>query len=186
MKIMQMFGLTKKQVLFFLVLIIAGIVTAFAVTKSNPQNKELQNLIGKEFTQNTPLPNLNFQDYQTKQDYTNDLKNGKVLIVYLVTSCFGCQKESEVLSTINFAKDKNIKIYGIADENNEELKNFVQNHNFRFPLIFDEGSKFRNAFNIKYFPANFVVENGVVVKNWFGNPKDKDELYQRLGLTESK
>jgi peroxiredoxin len=186
MRKLKNFGISTKQVLLFLVLIIAGIATAFGVNKFKSQNNEIRNLVGKEFTHQTPLPVLKFQNYQTKKDYTNDLKEGKVLLVYLVTECLGCQKEAEVFAGLDLSENSGVRIYGIADENNEALDNFILKYKFPFPIIWDEGGKIKNSLGVKYFPANFVVENGVIVKSWFGNPKDKDELFQKLNMSESK
>lgn len=167
-------------------LIIAGIATAFSVNKIKPQNNELKSLIGKEFVYHKQLPVMNFQDYQARVDYNDDLRHGKVLLVYLVTSCAGCQKEAKILSQPDFLKDNDVKIYGIADENSESLKSFIQAYNFEFPLLLDESGKFKKDLDIKYFPANFVLEDGIIVKGWFGNPKDKDDLNKKLTLTDTK
>lgn len=188
MNITRTFILNKKLILWFLVITIAGVVTAILVNKlkAQPQNNELKQLIDKEFTHSSPLPEIIYQDYETKKNYADSLKQGKVLLVYMVTECFGCQKESEFLSQPDLLEDSDVKVFGIAGENTEALKNFAQVHKFNYPLLFDEGNKFQQTLNIKYFPTNFVIENGVIVKSWFGNPKDKNDFYRKLNLEERK
>lgn len=186
MNILKTFNLTKKQTLLFFVFIIAGIASAFSFNKIKPQNDELKNLRSKEFLYNMRLPAMKSQDFQTKIGYDNNIRHGKVLLVYLVTGCAGCQKEAEILSQSGFLKDNDVKIYGIADENSDALKSFIQTYNFKFPILLDEYGKFKKDLDIKYFPANFVLEDGIIVKGWFGNPKDKEDLHKKLNLTDTK
>ena len=179
---MRHFTLSKGQILIFITLIIAGVVSAVTISKLNSSKNSADELIGKEFSSNTPLPEISLLEYKTKNACDQQLRQGKVLLVYLLSSCYGCQKESAVLAESDLLKGETVKVYGIADESEENLMSFARMHNFKFPILLDRESKFRKSLNINYFPANFVINNGIIVKSWFGNPRDKEDLYRKLEI----
>lgn len=55
-----------------------------------------------------------------------------------------------------------------------------------FRFFFDENEQLREKLNITAFPANFVINNGVIEKSWVGSPRNVEELKEKLEITSDK
>lgn len=170
----------KYEIIIFLLVIGFGAFTAIAVKKIKVSNNEPKIDIGKVITNNKPLPEFNFVDYENKRNYNLEMKQGKVLLIYMLTNCAGCQIEAETIAQSNLLKDSKIKVYAIGNEKNEAFSDFAKNHNFHFPIFLDEDNKLRKELDVSFFPANFVINNGVIERSWFGRPRDLDDLYDMI------
>ncbi|MBX7171486.1 MAG: redoxin domain-containing protein [Pyrinomonadaceae bacterium] len=176
----------KLEIIIFSLVIGFGALTAIAFKKINEPKYDF----GKIITNNKPLPEFNFVDYENKRNYNLEMKQGKILLIYILTTCGGCQNEADIIAQSNLLKDSKIKVYAIGNEKNEAFSEFAKNHNFNFPIFLDEDDKLKNDLvinkeqDISIFPANFVINNGMIERSWFGKPRDLDDLYDKLGVSK--
>jgi peroxiredoxin len=168
-----------------LLVIILGIVAALTVKRAK-NNSSAENIADKVVTVNQPLPEINFVDYKDKANYNQELKQGRVLLIYIMTSCGGCQMEADIIAQSNLAKDSRIRIFAIANEDSNSLAGFSKNHSFEFSIFSDENDVFRKGLNITHFPTNFLINNGIIEKRWVGSPRNAEELYKKLEIPEMK
>ena len=179
-RIMRFLNNHKLEIIIFLLVIGFGALTAIVFKKINEPKINL----GKVITNNKPLPEFNFVDYESKRNYNLEMKQGKVLLIYILTTCGACQNEADIIAQSNLLKDSKIKIYAIGNEKNEAFSEFAKNHNFNLPIFLDEDDKFKKELDISIFPANFVINNGIIERSWFGRPLSLDDLYDKLGVSK--
>ena len=119
-------------------------------------------------------------DINTSDDYSEKIRNGGVLLVYLISGCDACKKEIQLINEINQESNPKVKIFGIMFENNKSVNEYIKMHNINFPILSDKDGKLLKALNLKYFPTNFKLENGVIEKTIFGSPKNHEELLELI------
>lgn len=158
----------------FLFVVILSLFIIIKLKKEDPITLEAKLFLGKE------MPVGEVLDITTGEDYSEKIKNGKVLLVYLVSGCDACKKEIQLINEANKESNSEIKFFGIMLEKNELVNEYVKKHNINFPILIDKDGKLFEALNIKYFPTNFKLENGVIERASFGSPKNQADLAELI------
>lgn len=133
---MKFIYIHKLNIFIFLLVIILGVISAIAVKKLQMSNSDSENDFGKVIFMNQPLPEVNFTDYKDKTNYNLKLRNGKVLLIYILTNCKGCQMESEIIAQSALAKNSEINVFAVSKEDDASINEFTKNYNFNFPVFF--------------------------------------------------
>ncbi len=167
----------RTKILIFVLLAVLGAVSAYALKKFTFKSIE-SNSIGKITNLNTPLPEKNYFGFNNT-NYNESLKTGRVLLVYILTSCPGCQKEAEIINQSGVGKNGKMKVFGISHDDRVAVEKFKREHKFDFPVIFDENQEFRSRFEVTIFPTNFVIDDGIIKKSWTGLPKSVEDLLDK-------
>ncbi len=178
---MNIFQKYKTQIIVFPLLIILGSLTALFLVKAGFFGVPLDNDISKTVLINRPLPLLDLVDYKSKVKVGDDLRKGRILLLYILTNCRGCQTEADMIVQSSLRKDANIRVFAVANEDERLIDEFSKSHNLDFPILLDNDGMFRDEFNITFFPSNFLINEGVVEKSWVGTPKSISELKDKLG-----
>ena len=182
----------KVKIIFGLLIIIFGIFSAMAFRKmqtiaNSPKDKDFEASDGRLFINNESLPaDISFIDYKNKSNYNSEIIQSKVLLIYILADCRGCQKEADLIAQSSLSKNQDIKIYAIGNEENQSFDEFSHKHSFNFPIFTDENNEFAKKLKITYFPANFIINNGVIEKSWFGCPRDLADFYDRIGASSAE
>lgn len=143
-------------------------------------NKEDSSAIDVVTTPNTPLPECNLYNVQTLQDFTKRIKQNKVLLVYFATGCSACKREFDMLSQ-DYAKiSPEVQIYGVSVEQEDIVRKFAEKNNFQFPILLDKGADLLSKSEIKSFPTNFIIQDGIIKKYWIGYVNDSESLLDRI------
>jgi len=129
-----------------------------------------------------PLPNFDLVNLEGARVSPQELRTGKVLLVFLTTNCQACQKEFKLLSRVESQISDQVKIYGVGIQNQNQITKFIQQHEIKTKILLDKDAALMQSLSVKYFPTKFLVEDGVIVKTWFGNSPDESELFKQLGL----
>ncbi len=176
----------KYKIIISMIVIVVGAFTSIAFKKISEPRIDF----GKVIVNNKPLPEFNFVEYESERNYNLEMKQGKVLLIYVLTDCGACQDEADIIAQSNLLKDSKIKVYAIGNEKKEAFREFVKNHNFNVPIFLDEEGKLENdlvlnkEIDLSIFPANFVINNGIIERSWFGKPRDSSDLYEKIGISE--
>jgi peroxiredoxin len=149
---------------------VAGFAAIWSFTKKDKLVSEAKLLIGKEvnignFEKNT------FQDIQKPLD-----NNRKTWMIYLVSTCDACKDELQFAEQLSDDPVSQIEIVGIMAEDQTAIKQFVEEHHIKFPILIDPGRNFAKSIRLKYYPSNFIVNDGKIEKVIFGSPQDKTKL----------
>jgi peroxiredoxin len=177
---MKIFGKYKLQILLSPVIILLGIFSAVEVEKFDTLREVPIDNVGQVTFDNRPFPQADFLDYKNETNPTYDLGRGKVLVLYILTKCRGCQLESEMIADSDFIKNSNLRVFGIANENEDSIDEFIKNHKVNFPILADNEGLIRDKLDITFFPANFLLNNGIIEKSWVGMPQSITELEEKL------
>lgn len=122
---------------------------------------------------------ITFGQTQNKEyflDQNNDIflldkyKNEKIVLVFWTTWCQSCKTK---LSVINEVVDQKylekVPIVGVTfpklkDISKSEIKDFIQNRNYKFISIFDEKGVLLKKYDIKSVPIVLFIENNRIYR----------------------
>ena len=175
----RIFG--RFQIILFLTLVGMGVIAALVV--DNLLVTSTQEVVSGEAVEvNQPIPDVKIAKYESKSIFDLSAVKGKALLIYIKTSCKGCQTEAEILSKSSLLKGSGVKVYAIADENGESVRNFSEKYHFNFPVFRDINGNFREKLKIRYFPTNLILNNGKIEKRWIGSPKNIEDFHKKMQL----
>jgi peroxiredoxin len=128
------------------------------------------------------LPPYRMANINQQELPTSELSHGRVLLVYITTSCEPCVKEVKVISRLHALNLPNLRIYGVSFERPAQVATFVKEFDLKFPVLIDMSSQLARALEIRYFPSTYLVEDGVITKQWRGVTLDEAELHRQLNV----
>ena len=133
---------------------------------------------------NVPMPEgtLKAALGSTDQNYSEDIRKGKVLLIFLSTSCSACKKDVKTIAEAMPELDANVKVYGITIEDADRARQYISDYHPSFPLLIDNGAKIFEALSVKYFPTKILLEDGTIKKTWFGSAPDKAGFLKDIGI----
>jgi peroxiredoxin len=129
-----------------------------------------------------PLPPYRMANLDQQEIQADELRRGRVLLVYLTTGCDPCVKEVEVVSRLQRDAPPDLRVYGVAIERPAQVATFVKEFDLKFPILIDMGSEMARALDIHHFPSMYLVEDGIITKVWRGATRDEAELRRQLGM----
>jgi len=128
------------------------------------------------------LPAHSLMSLERREAVGDELHKGRVLIVYLTTSCKACIKEAEIIARLQRDAPPGLRIYGVAIEGPTQVEAFAKEFNLTFPFLIDNQSRLARALNIERFPSKYFVQDGVITKVWRGLTPNPNELRQQLDI----
>jgi peroxiredoxin len=167
-------NLTKNLNILTIAVVFLGSVFSFIFlvqyTKEDPLLKEAEAYRTKKMPK-TPLQNL-----ATLADYSDEIMKGDVLFVYALSTCDACKKELRLLSQSKAELESKTKIFAVMSEDEEVVKDYIRKNNIEIPVLIDKDAKLLRELDLKYFPSNFKLSDGIIKKAFFGLPKDLNGL----------
>ena len=168
------FNLRKITPLVLALLVIFSIVRYFDVEtniktwRANSEDNKPRYIV--EFS---------LQDLDGKTRSISEWSDRRVLINFWATWCVPCRREMPMLQNLYLNKDThNIEIIGIAVDQNEPVRDFINEYGIEFPILIGQS----NAYEIMQqlgntattLPYTLVVEpDGLIT--WFKNTELKSE-----------
>ena len=168
------FNLRKITPLVLALLVIFSIVRYFDVEthiktwRANSEDNKPRYIV--EFS---------LQDLDGKTRSISEWSDGRVLINFWATWCVPCRREMPMLQNLYLNKDThNIEIIGIAVDQNEPVRDFINEYGIEFPILIGQS----NAYEIMQqlgntattLPYTLVVEpDGLIT--WYKNTELKAE-----------
>jgi peroxiredoxin len=117
------------------------------------------------------LPSADLVDEANQPFADSQLKNGRVVLVFISADCDACQKESEFLKDL-VSRRPDVRFYGVISFGDKDsLKEAKQK--FPFEVYYDRGFKLAGQLGIKRVPIKVFVDNGVIKKSWGGATVDE-------------
>ncbi len=163
-----------------IVFLLASILGIFAILKYSKESKlesklfyEAKELVGKEV------------DFSKFEGFQSSLKKNdehqKFWLIYILSSCEACKLELKMIEEMNINQD--FQVIGIMVEDKEKVESFIKEQKPKFPVFIDKNGEFFKSAKLKYFPTNFIIENGIIKKSLFGMPEKQEDLIKFI--TES-
>lgn len=154
-------------------------LTAYKRTEAAPTELASAGLVS---TTPRPLPDYRMVGYDMREVPADTLRRGRVLLVYLTTGCDPCVQEAGVVSRLHRDAPPELRVFGVGIERPAQLATFVKEFDLKFPVLVDVGSQLARSLDIHHFPSKYLVEDGVITKEWRGRTKDEADLRRQLGL----
>jgi peroxiredoxin len=143
-------------------------------SKADPLLKEAKSYQTKKIPITTLKNIVNFNDY------SNEVIKDEAFFMYLVSTCDACKKQLRVFSESKQNLDPKIKIFVIMSEDEEVVRDYIKKNNIEIPVLIDKDAELLKNLDLKYFPSNFKLSNGIIKKVFFGSPKTSEELTELI------
>lgn len=118
-----------------------------------------------------PLPSAELVDESNQLLADSQLKNGKVVLVFVTADCDACEKESEFLKDV-VNKRSDVRFYGVVSFGGEKSLGEAK-QKFPFPVFFDRGFKLAGQLGVDKVPIKIFVDNGIMKTSWGGATVDE-------------
>lgn len=102
----------------------------------------------------------------------SQLKNGRVVLVFITPDCDACLKESEFLEDL-VNKRPDVRFYGVISFGDMEQSLRAAKQKFPFEVFYDRGFKLAGQLGINRVPIKVFVDNGLIKKSWGGATVDE-------------
>jgi len=164
-------GASSKKVIWisslailFVVVFCAAFVVFYTRNNRNKAAKEPVN-------SGNSLPSADLVDEANQPFADSQLKNGRVVLVFMSTDCDACETESEFLKDlVNTRSD--VRFYGVISFGDRDSLREAK-RKFPFEVFYDRGFKLAGQLGIKRVPIKVFVDNGVIKKSWGGATVDE-------------
>jgi peroxiredoxin len=164
-----------------LLLIILSFLVAvsliFAFTRKTKENPLLSE--AKLFNEK-PLPNTTLIEVSSGKDFFNEVRKGKILLVYMVSGCDPCKKEIALVNDLGRDFFSETKVFGVMSEDIDMVKVYIKKNNITIPILIDQNGDLFKALDLKYIPSNLSLENGVIKKALLGLPRNQEDFSELL------
>lgn len=150
--------------LIFVLVFCAGFVVFYT---RNDRNKAAPEPVNPQ----NPLPSAELVNESNQLLTDSQLKNGKVVLVFVSAECDACMKESEFLKDL-VSKRPDIRFYGVVSFGGEKTLAEAK-QKFPFEVFYDRGFKLAGQLGINRVPIKLFVENGIMKKSWGGATVDE-------------
>ncbi len=168
---------------FVVIPLIFGVIISFFVFLNTWKQYKLKSELSKAAQiSNVSFPPNNLVSYKNKDNYYDDVIQGKTFLIFLSSKCDACKKELGIIADTLPEISKNFKVYGISIEDKEVVSNFVKSSHIEFPVLIDSGAEIFRKLELRYFPTKMVIENGIITKTWVGSSPDKETLMKEIGV----
>jgi peroxiredoxin len=179
--------MTRNQITFLASFVVLAALAGFFTMRPTAQNRREEPgkdraAVGLLPTSRQPLPDYRLVKLDRQEVSVDELRRGRVLLVFLTTNCDACLKEVEVISHLQHDVPPGFRVYGIGIERPAQINAFVKEFDLQFPMLIDVGSQLAKSLDVHYFPSKYLVEDGVITKVWRGKTQDEADLRHQLGI----
>jgi peroxiredoxin len=103
--------------------------------------------------------NFSLTDLQGKTWTLRDLRGKVVLVNFWATWCPPCRSEMPNLDALyKQFKDQGFVVLAISDEEASEVKPYIDQFHYSYPILLDPGRKVHEDYNIEGIPKSFVYD----------------------------
>lgn len=128
------------------------------------------------------LPPYGMTDVNGREIPSEEFSRGRVLLVYMTTSCAPCAEEAKIISRVREADPPGLRVYGVTFDGAAQAATYARELGLKFPVLVDAGSRLARSLDIHYLPSTFLVEDGVITREWRGLTRDKADLEHQLNI----
>jgi peroxiredoxin len=118
------------------------------------------------------LPAAELVDESNQPLDDSQLRQGKVVLVFITPDCDACLKESEFLKGL-VSKRADVRFYGVISFGDMENSLREAKQKFPFQVFYDRGSRLKLQLGIDRVPIKIFVDNGIIKKSWGGATVDE-------------
>lgn len=153
--------------ILFAVLFCVSFVFLFTYFQSQRQVAAEEPPIHKEI----PLPEVSFTDANGNKLPEDEIRKGKVILMFLMMDCRHCVSEVAFVNQL-ITKRNDIKLYGIISVGDKKKELEIASAKFPINILYDDSLLFVKL-GIKHVPIKIYLEDGVIKKAWDGASIDE-------------
>ena len=131
-----------------------------------------------------PIDFTLYDQYANKHTLS-DYKGKTVFLNFWATWCPPCREEMPYINELYEEYNNNqddVVILGVAFPNmgregtEEDIKVFLVNNNYKFPVVFDEGGTMVIEYGINAFPSTFIINKDGYIDKYIPGAMDKETM----------
>jgi len=120
------------------------------------------------------LPSADLVNESNQALADSQLKNGRIVLVFITADCDACMRESEFLKDL-VNKRSDVRFYGVISFGDMETSLREAKRKFPFEVFYDRGFRLAGQLGIKRVPIKIFVDNGIIKKSWGGATIDEEK-----------
>ena len=120
------------------------------------------------------LPEAKLIDIDSQILPDENLRKGKVVLIFISPTCEACQAEGEFLKDL-MTKRSDVKFYGVVSFGKPKETLEAAQSKFPFKVFFDGQSLLALNFKITKVPIKVYLEDGIIKKVWGGATTDANK-----------
>jgi len=177
---------TKTLVL----VILLAVVTVPLTWKAKALEKKLFGRSDEDAIMFKPAPDFKLTTLAGEQVSLSGYRGKKVVVSFWASWCGPCRMELPELEAFYekyHARNKNFEVLAISiDDDLRDAQSYAKDTNLTFPVLWDQGGKVSDAYNVDGIPTLFVIdESGKVILAQAGYGFGLEfRLKPSLGLTD--
>lgn len=165
----------------FLVVIFCGSFVYF-YTRQVAQSSSLTVEVEKK--NETPLPDAKFFNLKNEILADDELRKGKVILVFVSPTCDACQSEGKFLKDLIHKRD-DVRFYGIVAFGKAKETLEVSESKFPFKMFYDAEALLTLNLKITKVPVKIYLEDGIIKKVWGGATITEDKKSEFINWLDS-
>lgn len=146
--------------------------------KNSLPSTDIENKIEK------PLPKSKLHTSDSEIFADEELRKGKVILVFLSPTCNACSAEVEFLRDV-VGKRSDIKFYGVATFSKRKDNLELVQEEYPFKVLFDEKMLLTLGLGIRGVPVKIYLEDGVIKRAWRGATIDDTKQKEFISWIEN-
>lgn len=168
-----------------------------------PKNEVKETVPSAESSKKDERPKIKAFDFILTDQYgkahkLSDYQGKTVFLNFWATWCPPCKEEmpyiEELYKEYGF-NEKDVVILGVAnpkskdypysqDVSKEEIKNFLKENNYSFPVVFDESGEVLNNYYINAFPTTFMIDKNGDIYGYIPGALSKEMMIEIIKQTK--
>jgi len=175
----------QKTFLFavlFVVMFCVSFVFLFMYFQSQRQLAAEESPTQKGVPQEIPLPEVSFSDANDNKLPEDEIRKGKVVLIFLMTDCHYCESETAFVNQL-ITKRNDIKFYGIISVGDKKKQLEIASTKYPINVVYDDSLLFAKL-GINRVPIKIYLENGVIKKAWDGASNDETKKAKFISWLE--
>jgi peroxiredoxin/outer membrane lipoprotein-sorting protein len=108
------------------------------------------------------------------------LHGSVVVLDFWATWCVPCRVEFPAIEKIRSEFGEAVRFYGISDESPATVKEFVEEHRYKTPMLLDGNREMHRRYGIHHIPMLFVIDRDSVVRQQFIGTQNESKLREAI------
>lgn len=131
-----------------------------------------------------PLPEAKLFDINSQILPDEELRKGKVILIFVSPTCEACHTEGEFLQNL-FEKRNDVKFYGVVSFGKPREPLDASQNKFPFKVFYDGESSLALTLKITKVPIKIYLEDGIIKKVWGGASVNEDKKTEFITWLEN-
>jgi cytochrome c biogenesis protein CcmG, thiol:disulfide interchange protein DsbE len=125
-------------------------------------------------------PDFELQTIDGQSVKLSDYKGKKVILNFWATWCPPCKEEMPKLEKYYDQKPADVELlavnFTVTEKKRENVVQFVQKHQYSYPILLDEKNKVNSTYEILSLPTTYFIDSEGVIREKFTGPLTEKKI----------